>query len=135
MATFTTDEEILSAFNASDPKLWLREHQVGLTRRACYFYEAPVSASNDMLVRHEILITHKTPFSPTARSEIEVSSYAITGGPRFPLFSTCLEVDISPFDQPVEKCSWSNMEDELVKKAYDVSLVAGAFIPGKRSIT
>ncbi len=135
MANFFTDEDILSAFYASDPKLWLREHQPALTRRACYFYEALISESSDMIVRHEVLITHKNPFSPTAHSVIAFSSSAVTSGPYFSLFTTHCEVEISPPECPVERGAWSGLEQDLIKKAHEISQAAGNFVPGPRSIS
>lgn len=135
MAQVVKGDEILSAFLSSDPKLWLKEHQAGITRRACYIYEAPISEFNDMLVKHTVLITHKNPFFPTAASVIKIKSSVVTGGPAFPLFSEEYELDISPQEDPVERCNWEKLDNEFVKKAHAISQAASTFVPIHRSVS
>lgn len=135
MAKVITDEDILSAFHASDPRLWLREHVAGLTRRACYYYEAPISQSDNTIIRHEVLITHADPFAPTARSKVEISSSAVTGGPHFPLFHQEYEVEISPAEESVQRGTWSRLDDAMIKKAHDIARAASDYQPEARSLS
>lgn len=135
MATVITDKDILSAFHASDPRLWLREHVAGLTRRACYYYEARISQSDDTIIRHHVLITHADPFAPTARSRVEISSSAVTGGPLFPLFRQEYEVEIAPAEESVQRGTWSRLDDPMIKKAHDIAQAASDYQPEARSLS
>ncbi|SDY56092.1 hypothetical protein SAMN04487939_103190 [Lysobacter sp. yr284] len=135
MATIITDKDILSAFHASDPRLWLREHVAGLTRRACYYYEAPISQSDDTIIRHMVLITHADPFAPTAHSKVEISSSDVTGGLSFSLFRREYDVEISPAEESVQRGTWSRLDDAMIKKAHDIAQAASDYRPEARSLS